>query len=228
MSCRINIINNGGLGTGQWFLNGGPGFPIYLGVSETEGGPYAYQDYYNLDSIGIDNDFWIDFSQMISPPLMVPPISYPTSYNFTYVVGGGTPADCAGEACVGCANFVIAILEPPAAIPPVDVCNVNSSIQNLFDLVGLTCELPDGYSVVCDGPPACDGFDLNILNCPGTYGDFIPQLIPVGTYNFKFTKRNASSDCEDCSTTLALTIFEGPCIGEAQTAFICKPLIDCP
>lgn len=216
MACIQNLINVGGDPSGVWYVTSGPDFPIELEVAPAEIGPYVPGSYNLNDQVGVDNDVWVDFTNM------TPPLSYPAVYEFTYVVGGGGPESCGGG-CSACATFTLTILPPPDAEPPLSFCSSDTSLKNLFALTGLACVLPDGFILgYAPANPAPDpDFDLDPLNCPLTYGNFIPANITPGVYIFRFTRKNADFDCDGCSTDLELTIFEPPCIGEAVSGYVC-------
>lgn len=218
MSCIIQLANVGGDNDGVWYVTSGPTFPINLGVSETEGGPYTYSNYALNDQVGTDNSLYIDYS------MMTPPASYPAQYVFTYVVGEGGPEDCE-EGCVGCATFTLTILPPPDELDPISLCWLDTSTQNLYELVGFGCVLPNGYILTYEsGSPQDAGFNMDQNDCgAGTYGDFIPAFINPDTYYFRFTRKNADFDCDGCSTILELTITEPPCMGDpvVKVAYFC-------
>lgn len=215
MACIQNLINVGGDNGGVWYVTSGPTFPINLGVAAIEAGPYVFAPYDLNYQVGVDNDVWVDFTNM------APPLSYPATYIFTYVVGGGGPESC-GEGCAACAEFTLTILPPPDAEPPLEFCSTDPNLYNLFTLTGLGCVLPNGYILTyAPGSPTDPDFDTNQANCPATYGDFIPANITPGVYTFRFTRKNADFDCDGCSTDLVVTIFEPPCIGEAVSEYIC-------
>lgn len=224
MSCAIQIINSGGGNDGKWYITGSYAFPITLGVSDIEAGPYTFGPYSNGDQVGTDNEVWVDFSSAAPPP------SYPNQIVFTYVLGEGGPEACA-DPCEACAEFVVTVLDPPVADPSaVSYCASDSTTHNLFAIVGFGCVLPNGYILTYSpGSDEDPGFNMDQGDCAlGTYGDFIPSNVAVGVYTFDFTRKNADFDCDDCKTQLEVTIFEPPCIGEAQVAYICRDLMDCP
>ena len=212
MACELVLQPlGGGDSGGQWFLTNPGGSPKYLGVSLTPGGPYSYGTFNAGDPLSpAGNDtLYIDVSGI--------PYMFDVLIQFTYVVGGGVPANC-GDACVDCAVMGVQIRAVPPEPSDQEFCVTDTATYNLFVLAGLACT---NYQLAyTSGSPEDADFELG-STCAGTKGDFSPQNITPGVYSFDFTRNGSQPGCTDCTVNMQVTITEEPDPGLDTVGVVC-------
>lgn len=126
-----------------------------------------------------------------------------------------TPDDCE-DSCVDCEDATVTKITAGEDQEFV-FCYQDTDTYNIFTLSGV-----DGSDYLINyapGSPQDPDFDL----FPGSpdYGDFTPNDITVGTYEFVLTYTGAASGCSDCDFNVTIVIEDPHQPGDDGEASIC-------
>lgn len=209
MACKIHLtpLNAGGSPEGRWFLTEAPvGFDGTLSIScnnvsftTISGLP---SDVTPLDNACTDkHDIWVNLDGEAVG-----------TYVFTFVSPlENTAEDCAVD-CVDCATFTV---DAEEIVPEDEVtyCNADPDVYNVFTLMFID---PLDYSI--DDVTGCVFEDPD---CIAANGNFVPEDMGEGVYVVTFTRNDALGDCDDCTTSLTITIGAAGDAGDDQNGVAC-------